>query len=391
MDLVRLLQWMTSVTLFGVLTVFTGSILRTCCRRSVIIVMILLKVIAVPLLGLSLVYFDSVFTWRYNLLLGGIYTALLGSAAADLLRLSTELALRLFQKKGGYQGGNQKIRNWFRKYLGIRSGNLAEVLIILTVFLYGTVNMLIVTPRTWTVTSDRLEDSCKIVFLSDVHAGSAQSFSVISKMMEDVKREQPDLLVIGGDITDEFTTKEEAEKVWELIGNTGLPTVFVWGNHDRQQLAGLAYGASYTEEEITDMIENSGVRILADEYYELRPDVVLFGREDRSVAERCKEIDPAENPSPDAFFVILDHQQLDGGSLSELGGDLQLSGHSHAGQYFPLELIYTLAGAYPSGSYRIGSSTLIVSDGASGWGNSFRNQGHCHYEVICLEPEKQEP
>lgn len=384
MDMIRLLLWIASAALFAVLTVFAGKAVRNRCPLPVCILAACLKALAVPLTGLLMVYWDTPFTWRCNMLLGGFYVAALGSVCADILRFAVTLADRFIRPSGEK---DSRLRNRIRNILGLHSGIMAEVLIIAAVFLYGTLNMMIVTPRSWTVRDSRLESGCKIVFVSDIHAGSAQPYAVLEKMMKDIKKEQPDLLVVGGDVTDEFSSKEDAEKVWKVIGDAGLPTVAVWGNHDRQKLAVMAHGSSYTEEELKEIIQKNGIRLLEDEYLKLRPDLVLYGREDISEPDRRKTFDPAGSPCPEAFTVLLDHQQMEGGRLKDMGRVLQLSGHSHDGQYFPLNLIYTLAGAYPSGRYEVGASELIVSSGCSGWRNPFRTQGHCHYEVIRLEPE----
>ncbi len=72
----------------------------------------------------------------------------------------------------------------------------------------------------------------------------------------------------------------------------------------------------------------------------------------------------------------------------ELGADLQLSGHTHAGQLFPLKTIYKPAVKYVYGKYTVSSSPynkyLYVSSGFSGWVLPFRNEEHCNYEVINL-------
>ena len=69
-----------------------------------------------------------------------------------------------------------------------------------------------------------------------------------------------------------------------------------------------------------------------------------------------------------------------------LGADLQLSGHTHAGQFFPLKLLYPLfTPTYGEYEYDNGAK-LIVSAGASGWRFPFRTEAHCSFEVVDLLP-----
>ena len=69
-----------------------------------------------------------------------------------------------------------------------------------------------------------------------------------------------------------------------------------------------------------------------------------------------------------------------------LGADLQLSGHTHAGQFFPLKLFYPLfTPTYGEYEYDKGAM-LIVSAGASGWRFPFRTEAHCGFEVVDLLP-----
>ena len=64
----------------------------------------------------------------------------------------------------------------------------------------------------------------------------------------------------------------------------------------------------------------------------------------------------------------------------------QLSGHSHAGQFFPLKYIYMFGEKYVYGDYQVGNTRLYVSSGITGWYYPFRTSAHCNYEVVHLAP-----
>nr|MCR4952255.1 metallophosphoesterase [Solobacterium sp.] len=73
--------------------------------------------------------------------------------------------------------------------------------------------------------------------------------------------------------------------------------------------------------------------------------------------------------------------------IIETGADLQLSGHTHAGQIFPMRLLYNLAGLNVVYTYQIGPTALYVSPGIGNWYYPFRNETHCSWVMIDLIPE----
>ena len=66
---------------------------------------------------------------------------------------------------------------------------------------------------------------------------------------------------------------------------------------------------------------------------------------------------------------------------------LQLSGHTHAGQFFPLQYVYRLGVDNIYGKYRRGDTDVYVTSGIAGWYFPFRTVARCNYEVITLEPQ----
>ena len=253
-------------------------------------------------------------------------------------------------------------------------------------FVYGTVNMQIVLPNYHTYESEKLTEAHKIIFAADIHVGSAQTFSTLEKEVRAMAAEKPECIILGGDITDDYTTKEEMEKAFELFGNCGVPVYYLYGNHDRQKHAEYANGLQFTAEELEQTIENSGVIVLRDEYAELAPDLLLLGREDISEGGERAKAETLTNPSPEKYLIVADHQPFEFKENLVTGTDLQLSGHTHAGQLFPLCALYSVIG-YAYGDFTEGDAIMNVSAGACGWRVPLRTEKHCYYEVITLKPE----
>ena len=250
-------------------------------------------------------------------------------------------------------------------------------------FIYGVVNMLTVTPEYHTYTSDKLQAEHTVVFIADLHVGSAQPFSVTEKTIREVRELKPEATILGGDIVDDYTTKEDMEAAFRLFADFETPVYFIYGNHDRQGHAAYAGGQKFTQEELEAAMTENGVIILQDAYAELATDLLLLGREDITEGDGRADISDLPNPAPEKYLIAADHQPVQFRENLAAGTDLQLSGHTHAGQLFPLGLFYNVIG-YCYGDYTEGDATLYVSAGACGWRVPLRTQAHCHYEVIRL-------
>ena len=306
-----------------------------------------------------LVMAGPVFLRPVQAVLTAVYAALLPDAAADLLTLI------LYRKK--------------RRFAHLR---LASFILGAVFFVYGTVNMQIVRPDYHTLTSPKLRESYRIVFLSDLHVGSAQRFETTRRTIEKIGAVHPDLVILGGDITDDYTTRAEMEETYRLFGALGVPVYCIDGNHEIVQHPEYTE-IEYTYDELLGALEQNGIVLLRDEYAEIAPDLLLLGRED--LADPSKR-QPVSKPDAEQFFLVADHQPTSIKEHLAMGADLQLSGHTHAAQFFPLGLLYPLfTPTYGEYAYD-GGAMLYVSAGAGGWRFPFRTEAHCGFEVVDLQP-----
>lgn len=303
-------------------------------------------------------------TWNAGYLFGALYAALGGDILADLICIPVELV---------------------RKKKSIRIQTVMTILATLAFLIYGMVNMKTVRANELSFKSDKLKTSHTFVFFSDLHYGSAQTPEVVKKAMESIKSYEPEFIVLGGDITDDLTTKEEMETIYSLLGSTGVPVYYVYGNHDRQSHADLVGGAAYTPAELEETIRANGITILRDNWVQVADDLVLFGREDFSESSRLPVKSLPSFPK-NVFVLSVDHSPYQYSEIEELGADFQMSGHTHAGQFFPLQLIYNMLGYDAYGFYRHGNTDVYVSSGISGWLFPFRTEAACHFEVVTLLP-----
>lgn len=329
------------------------------------VAVLFLKIVLSVFFALITISITSKISWNVGYLFGAIYVALGGDILGELICIPVVLI--------------RKNKN------NMRLQTIIVFLMSLVFLIYGTLNMETVRANELIYKSDKVKTNHTFVFLSDLHYGSSQTPKVVEKAIEKIKSYNPEFILLGGDITDDHTKKEEMEDIYRLLGTTGIPVYYVYGNHDRQSKAYLIGGAAYTPEELEQTIRANGITILKDSWVQIAEDLVLFGHEDVSEPTR---IPVNELPAvPEGAFVLsVDHSPYQYSDIEEFGADLQLSGHTHAGQFFPLQIIYNILNLNAYGLYRHGNTDVYVSSGISGWLFPFRTEEACHFEVITLLP-----
>ena len=85
-------------------------------------------------------------------------------------------------------------------------------------------------------------------------------------------------------------------------------------------------------------------------------------------------------------LVVVDHQPYDTAQLMEEKSALQLSGHTHAGQLWPLQTMYRAVGLPAYGEFSYPGTLLYVTAGESGWATPLRTEEHCEWDLITLKP-----
>ncbi len=299
--------------------------------------------------------------WNLGYLPGALYAALLCDAAADL----AALLIAPLRKKP-------------------RMLMLLSLLLTAAFVIGGTVNMETVVPKEHTYTSDKIRETHRFVFLSDLHYGSAQSDALVEKTLQEIDALAPDFVLLGGDIVDDHTSAEEMRRIFARLGEIGAPVYYIYGNHDRQSHGDFIGGPFFTPEELEETILDSGLIVLKDEIAQISEDLAILGREDAAGDARCAV---SELPAfPDGAYVIcVDHDPYLEDEILATGADLQLSGHTHDGQFFPLQYVYRFGVNNIYGDYRLGGTDLYVSSGVSGWYYPLRTAARCNYELITLK------
>lgn len=271
-----------------------------------------------------------------------------------------------------------------------RSGLLPIAATVL-VLAFAYWNMHHVVQKDYTIQTQKeiRAEGYQIVYISDLHFGISIDLETLQEYAKKIAAQQPDMVLLGGDIVDEGTQLEALQVALQILGDipSEFGTYYVYGNHDRSS----SWGESdYTTAQLDQAMADAGIHVLSDETVQLTEDLVLVGREDAAFSgkrERAQSAKLLAGIDPSDFILMLDHQPLDLEINKNLGVDLQLSGHTHDGQIWPIGQISTIFGIneLTYGYRQIEDYQIIVSSGMAGWGYPFRTSGHSEYLMVHLQ------
>lgn len=275
----------------------------------------------------------------------------------------------------------------------IYGSGIVPVLLTVIVMVCSYFNLHSVVATNYTVYTDKAisPDGYRVALIADVHFGVSLDSAQLSEKCEEISKRDVDIVILCGDIVDNSTTSEEMNTVFELLGGikSKYGVFYVYGNHDRPM---SMLKSEYTQQELLDAIENNGITILQDKAIEINGELVLIGREDRMEDGRESIKSLASNVDEDDFILVADHQPNQYQENSQAGVDLVLSGHTHGGQLFPINIVMNLFdindGVY--GHYQVSSNTqAIVTSGFAGWGYPVKNAAPAEYVVIDILPSNK--
>lgn len=219
-------------------------------------------------------------------------------------------------------------------------------------------------------TAGDLED-LNIVMASDIHFGTVAGKYRLKKIITTINRLDPDIVLLPGDIVDADISPSQGRELSLLLRGIKAPLgVFaVPGNHE--YYSGHAEKMAYLRE--------GGVTVLMDNWVNIDGGICLIGRKDVSASgfggERKSLEDVMKDADTSLPLILLDHQPFHLNEAEEAGIDLQLSGHTHNGQLFPLNLINKRLYELNWGYLRKGKTHYYVSCGAGTWGMPVRTAG----------------
>lgn len=271
----------------------------------------------------------------------------------------------------------------------LQSKGILAIIFFILIIVGGVYGLNHIEQTDYNITTDKVNESYTILFISDVHYDTIQNPKLLKDNVEQMNNVKPDLVILGGDIVDERTSNSSMNEVFNILSqiNSTYGTYFIYGNHDTQpNLNDTNNGQrEFSDADLENAIKNNGITILNDDSVEINNDLTLIGRADASFngqTTRASSAQLLKTVNPNTFIIMLDHQPLEAKNNSQQGIDLVISGHTHAGQVFPFGLVSDLTETLNYGEYTFGDMKQIVSSGFGGWGIPLRNEGKCEYTVI---------
>lgn len=346
-------------------------------HRIVRSIVFLLKLILIPAVAVLFVVIEWPITYTHGDILCAIYIALIGDVVASIIEYFVRRT-RAWIDAGG------ELCHKFDYRVGASIGLVACI----AVLAFATVNAETVRVDTHEWQADGLQQEHTFAFAADLHAGSSMSMDALRDFCRQVNDSEAEFLILGGDVTDENTSYREMIETYSILSTVGIPVYFVYGNHDRQPGADIVGGRTYSDEQLMGAIDGAGIILLTDDYVQVASDLVLLGREDISVGDARKGWSELVNPYSGAL-IVADHQPFDKDQLEIEKSALQLSGHMHGAQLWPLGFFYGLLGFPTYGEYDYPGTRLYVTPGVSGWAPLLRTEAHSGWDLITLHPEVQ--
>jgi uncharacterized protein len=210
-----------------------------------------------------------------------------------------------------------------------------------------------------------------IVQITDVHVGPTVKRDYVQRIADVVDALDADAVAITGDLVDGRVQDLQGDVAPLTRLRSRHGTFFVTGNHE--YYSGVA--------EWTGWLRAQGVRVLDNEHVVIDHDgarLVLGGVADFSASHvvAAHRSDPQAAlrgaPADAALRVLLAHQPRSAPAAAAAGFDVQLSGHTHGGQYWPWNHFVRLQQPYTAGLHRLGRLWVYTSRGTGYWGPPLR-------------------
>ncbi|MDZ4171460.1 MAG: metallophosphoesterase [Methanobacteriaceae archaeon] len=241
----------------------------------------------------------------------------------------------------------------------LEMAGLVIIVLVSIISAYSLINAHNIFEKKVTIPLKNLKHPLKLVQLSDVHIGSVRNSGFLKRVVSKIEEINPDAVLITGDLADGSSTIYENS--FYPFKKLKMPIFFTSGNHDGY--SGI--------ENVSKALKNASIHVLNNEMVEFK-DIQIIGVSYSMKNENLK------NALVDIKFdqkkpsVLMYHLPSEWDVARKNGINIQLSGHTHHGQFYPFNLIVKLIFPYLGGLYQKENDYLYVSPGTGTWGPPMR-------------------
>ncbi|MDO4556219.1 MAG: metallophosphoesterase, partial [Lachnospiraceae bacterium] len=210
--------------------------------------------------------------------------------------------------------------------------------------------------------------------------------SQMERMVEKMNEQNPDLVVIAGDIFDnEYEALDDPDRLITILNRieSKYGVYACYGNHDIDEkiLAGFTFskkdGKKISDIRMDEFLKKANIQLLSDEAVLIEDSFYLYGRPDyerpgrgvetrKTPAEITKELDTSKP------IIVIDHEPRELKELADAGVDVDLCGHTHDGQMFPGNITINFFWENACGYLKKGKMHNIVTSGVGLFGPNMR-------------------
>ncbi|MCC7431514.1 metallophosphoesterase, partial [bacterium] len=226
----------------------------------------------------------------------------------------------------------------------------------------------------------------RIVQFTDLHVSATIKRNFVEMVVKQINLLKPDVIVCTGDLVDGSVDylKNDVEPLQNLKSRYG--SYFVTGNHEYysgveswiDEIKGLGFTVLHNENKI---INHKGGKILL-------AGVTDFNGGNFSPNHASNPNQAIQSNSQSDAKILLAHQPRSIFEAEKAGFDLQISGHTHGGQFFPWNFFVTLQQPFVSGLNKLEKTWVYVSCGTGYWGPPLRVGAPSEITLIKLTKAK---
>lgn len=217
-----------------------------------------------------------------------------------------------------------------------------------------------------------LKNELRIAQISDTHIGPIRNSGFMKKIVEKIDDLNPDLVLITGDLVE--GTVGLHPSMFDSMNKLKSPIFFVTGNHDM-------YGGL---KNVFEILKTTNITVLMNEVVDFEG-LQIVGVNYSTRRNHLKDVLPGLKIDRSKPSLLMYHVPVEVETANESGIDVQISGHTHRGQMFPLNFLGKLFFPYFSGLYNHNGTQLYVSPGTGTWGPPMRSGSRSEVTLITLK------